>query len=106
MPRLERSGAASTGSPSSGFGRFNRFKMVLSGSYGNIESSQSPVVATTLDLALAPRSAGCGGNQPRKEQEGDHYDDEPAFQPEQETQGAVERPDAAIEHHVREPLRR
>ena len=42
---------------SSGFGRFNRFKMVLSGSSGNIDISQSPVpCSTTRDLALRTQS--------------------------------------------------
>ena len=42
---------------SSGFGLFNRFKMVLSGSSGNIDISQSPVpCSTTRDLALATHS--------------------------------------------------
>src|SRR5262245_33002245 len=53
-PRSERSpGGASCGSWSSPpFGRFNRFKMVLSGSSGNIDISQAPVpLSTTFDLA-------------------------------------------------------
>src|SRR5262245_7978182 len=67
--RLPRwSGGPSCGSPSSGLGRLSRFKMVFSGSSGNIDISQSPVdCRTTLDLALATQ-AGCvrGGTSQAK----------------------------------------
>jgi hypothetical protein len=46
------SGPASGGSWSSGFCRFNRFKMVLSGSSGNMDINHCPVLCnTTFDLA-------------------------------------------------------
>ena len=45
-------GRLSGGSWSSGFGRFNRFKMVFSGSSGNMDISHCPVLcSTTCDLA-------------------------------------------------------
>src|SRR4029079_8735483 len=51
------SGLVSGASWSSGLGRFSLFKMVLSGSSGNIDISHGPVFcSTTLDLALRAHS--------------------------------------------------
>src|SRR5664280_2614567 len=51
------SGPLSGGSWSSGFCRFNRFKMVLSGSSGNMDINHCPVLCnTTFDLALLTHS--------------------------------------------------
>ena len=67
LPRC--SGGASCGSPSSVFGRFNRFKMVLSGSSGSIDQPVAVDCSTTFDLALATQ-LGCVRAPAGEEQEG------------------------------------
>ena len=42
-------------------------------------------------------------HQPVEENEGDHHDQKPARKAEQEAQGAVERPDSAVEHSIGKP---
>jgi len=58
-PRSDRlAGGASCGSCSSPLGRFSRFKMVLSGSSGNIDISHCPVPCSPPRLCALTHSAG------------------------------------------------
>ena len=79
--------------------------MVLSGSSGNIDISQSPVpCSTTRDLALRTQSGWLrSGTSQAKNRKATTTMTSPRAEPEQEAQGAVERADAAVEHHVGDP---
>src|SRR5215813_477936 len=53
--------------------------------------------------AANPLGLAAVRHQPREEQEGYDDDDQPAGKPEQKAEGAVERADSAVQHHVRKP---
>ena len=87
------------------FGRFSLFKMVLSGSSGNMDFSHPRCFAARpCDLALRTQAGWLRSrHQPVEKQEGDDDDDQAAAEAEQEAERAVERADPAVEDHVGDP---
>ena len=83
--------------------RFNRFKMVLSGSSGNMAFSHCPGSLqhhARFGVLHPVRAALRSGTSQAKNRKATTTMISPRAEPEQEAERAVERADPAVEHHV------